>query len=79
MMKSQTFIEAALKDIGVFDRSTDASFPEVLVFRICDTRAQNQSYVVFGFLFSHILHWIYFKILFTESKYLVLTEAILFD
>ena len=35
----------------------------------CNTEAKNPSLV--ACLFSHILHWICFKILFTESKYLV--------
>lgn len=34
VMKSQTFIEAALKDIDVYDPSADAIFPEVLVLLI---------------------------------------------
>jgi len=38
---------------------------------ICDTEAQNPSLVVFAFLFILMLHCICFKILYTESKYLV--------
>src|SRR6218665_845192 len=37
----------------------------------CGTGGQNPSLVVFGFLFNHNLHCICFKLLFTESKYLV--------
>ena len=37
---------------------------------ICDTGVQNPLLVVFGFLISHILRCICFKILFKESKYL---------
>jgi len=37
----------------------------------CDTGAQNPSYVAFAFfLFNYILHWIGFKIFFTDSQYL---------
>jgi len=38
---------------------------------ICDTRAQNLSFIIFGFLLNHILHCICFKIHFTVSEYLV--------
>jgi len=38
---------------------------------ICDTGARNPSLVGFAFLLNHILHCICFKVLVTESKYLV--------
>jgi len=50
----------------------------VCMTHICDTGAQNPSLVVFGFfLLNHILHCIYFKILFQNENVLFLSEVIL--